>query len=154
MGWLIAIDPGQLCGWFEVHSVRGGEPTAAPHHYELPWDEASDRLATSLVTPRTRPVEAVVCEKLSVSSRTAQAGNSAMWVPEFVGWARNLCRRADVEFVTYTASESKSFCPNWRLKALGWDPSPVGKGHARDATRLAVLWLARQGRLPTLPNAE
>lgn len=147
MGWLLAIDPGETCGWFEIHLVRGGEPTAAHRHYELSWDDASDRLRGCL-HGYIGAVDAVVCEKLSVSSRTATAGNSAMWVPEYVGWARNLCRRAGVEFVTYTASESKSFCSNQRLKDLGWDPKPVGKGHARDATRLAVLWLARNGRLP------
>lgn len=147
MGRLIAIDPGETCGWFGIHLVRDGEPTAGFHHLELSWDEASDRLASSLAEGL---VDAVVCEKLSVSSRTATAGNAAMWVPEFVGWARNLCRRTGVEFVTYTASESKSFCSNQRLKDLGWDPKPVGKGHARDATRLAVLWLARSGRLPAV----
>lgn len=148
MSWLIAVDPGRTCGWFQLKWSDAGTPTARFYHYELPWEAALDKLWGY---GSGGGVHAVVCEKLVTSSRTTTAGSSSLWVPEFVGAARWMARRWDCEFDAYMASASKAFATNARLQALGLDPRPVGKGHARDATRLAVLWLAERGLL-SLPK--
>lgn len=135
---LIGVDPGQTCGWFQLDQTTGEFG-----HDELDWLSCCDRL-WDLV--RFGSVSAVVCEKLVVSSRTATAGGSALWVPELVGFARWVCRRYEVELALYSAAQAKPFATREKLLRLGWDHRSSG-GHARDAARLAVLWLAKTGRL-------
>ncbi len=62
---------------------------------------------------------------------------------EIIGAIKYLVRKHGHDLVMQTPAEAKKFSTDAKLKNIGW--YQPGQGHARDASRHALLFLAKQG---------
>lgn len=86
----------------------------------------------------------IVCERFTINAETGKK-SQAPWSLEHIGVLRYLTQKTGHgSFTLQTPGEAKSFVSNKRLKALElWHVG--GAGHALDALRHAVLYMANHG---------
>jgi hypothetical protein len=131
---IIALDPGKLTGYAILvdNKLNRGQ---------LPYLDALD-YAASLLSRRV--VDVAVIEDFLISERTIRVTRGEMWSLRSIGAVQWFCHRMNAEFVLQIPGDAKEFCPNERLKALGWHFP--GRPHANDAMRHLLLYLARNNR--------
>jgi hypothetical protein len=100
--------------------------------------------AYSLV--KRQMVDVVVCEDYIITQRTIKLSRQNMSL-ESIGVLRWLCSAWMIRFVLQTPSEGKGFGTDEKLKRLGWY-RPTPGGHANDATRHLLTFLAKERQLP------
>jgi hypothetical protein len=139
--WILAVDPGKLTGIALIKIVDG-----VP---EIVWSDETEYMETCHLMNRVIRDHAtdglrVVYERFIITPMTAK-NSVAPWSLELIGVIKYLCGAYQVtDLVGQTSSTAKNFCPNPRLKAVGfWHRG--GAGHARDALRHAVTHLVDCG---------
>jgi hypothetical protein len=130
---IIACDPGKVTGiatyWSgSVSSMQ--EPT---------W-YAIDRIWAMLGAP-SMPVSTIVCEAYVVTAATLRKTRQYDAL-ESIGALRWMANKHHIEFVLQTPADAKRFADDAKLKAAGWY-FPTPGGHANDAARHLMLYLAR-----------
>ena len=138
--YLLAVDPGLTTGIALFHC----DPDPV-----IVWSAETDFMETCNLVNKTAleygPRLRVVAERFIITVQTAKnSPTAASDALTMLGAVRYLCEAYGVQIVYHTSQKAKNFCPNPRLKALGfWHRG--GKGHARDALRHAVTHLVDCG---------
>lgn len=133
---VLAVDPGLLTGasrWFNGSGLEPG--------FELPHLDFCDWAYAHMETHQG-PGHVVVAEEFRISAATAKK-TPQPWSLEIIGFLRWGARRFGCTFELQTAGDAKTFVSNARLR--GVDAWWKGEGHARDAARHLLLYLARAG---------
>lgn len=130
MANVLAVDPGKITGYCHID---GDARTEDEVHFSRFLDIASHLI-------ESRGVEAVACERFIISAQTGKF-SQATWSLEQIGALRFLCAQNKIQFVLQNASDAKKFATDKRLNEIGWK-RPSGAGHARDAQRHLLLYLA------------
>ena len=128
---ILAIDPGKMTG---LAYYRAEQFTAA----EFDFMETA-----AMIEDLTPHCDLVVIERFTIGVATGKK-NDVNWPLELIGITRYMTGKSDVPIVFQGPAEAKNFCPDDRLKALGWYKSTNG-GHANDATRHLVTALVNVG---------
>lgn len=140
---VLTLDPGLRSGWSMW--AEGGAFTcgvADPEEvYELLQDWTANWGSRGLL----------VVEKFTITAKTGKLSPQPEPL-ELCGTAKYLAWKHRVPFKLQTPGDAKRFCPDARLRALGWyTTGKGGEDHGRDATRHLVLALAGL-RLITIPT--
>jgi hypothetical protein len=131
---VVAVDPGGTTGialWtppmgLSLKEVRGG-------------DKAVDWLAD--IARQVGHAHFVV-ERYIITPATAKMSQQHDAL-EIIGALKFLIRKYGHTLTMQTPAEAKAFSTDKKLKNVGW--YQPGQGHARDASRHALLFLAKQG---------
>lgn len=138
--YLLCIDPGRVTGLALYQADQGGNVVQV-WSAEGEFVEACDKINETLAEygPRCR----VLYEKYIITIQTAKKSPQP-WSLEVIGVAKWLAARYKAEsVVSQTSSKAKMFCPNSRLRDLGfWHR---GGDHGRDALRHGVTHLVECG---------
>jgi hypothetical protein len=133
---VLAVDPGKKTG---LSLYAQGSESLLTNELSFP---ETDEFVESVCQMHGEQL-AVVCEKFTITAQTAK-NTQAPWSLEEIGVCRYLAHKYGCEFASLQApSSAKTFSTDARLKALGW--WTPGKGHANDATRHLLLYLAGHG---------
>lgn len=138
---VIVLDPGKTTGVVDWdNSASSGLTVDA---YELNFEGVCRFLINAVVNS---PDTIIVCESFIIGPQTAK-NTQAPWSLEVIGVARMvsmLYLGRDIKLQQPAAA--KRFSSDQRLKKMKmWTP---GKGHANDASRHLLLFLATHGLLP------
>lgn len=128
---ILAVDPGRktgYCYWHDGKRTEGERLAATFLKY------ADDLIENG-------EVDFVVCERFIITHQTGKY-SQAPWSLEQIGALRFLCEKYGVSFVLQNAADAKRFGSEKNLSALGWK-RPRGDGHARDAQRHLLLFIAK-----------
>jgi len=128
---IISVDPGETTGLFAV----SGESLRPYVNFEGNPYEAMRQLEYLLENDRGVPH--VVCERYTQQSTRITPQYAAL---ETIGVVRWLCVNNDVELTLQSRSQ-KALITTFMLKKIGWWTSGLA-GHANDAARHALIWLA------------
>ena len=135
MATVVAVDPGGTTG------IALWSPHLGLSMRELnPAAEAVDWLAN--VLDSSNPRRHVVVERYIITPATAKMSQQHDAL-EIIGALKFLCRKYGHTLTMQTPAEAKAFSTDAKLKNVGW--YQPGQGHARDASRHALLFLAKQG---------
>lgn len=129
---VLAVDPGKLTGfalWTPNQFVAGEKPHA--DFLDFVWQMIDDDRV---------PIDAIVCESFTITADTLKKSRQYDAL-EQIGALRWMSSMTDAQFVLQTPAAAKSFSTNERLKTMGW--YQVGRGHANDAIRHLILFLAQ-----------
>ncbi len=142
---VLAIDPGLRSGWasWAEGGMFGAGVMSPEEVYELleEWCRSWSRRGV------------LVVEKFTITAQTGKLSPQPEPL-ELCGVAKFLAWKYDVPFALQTPADAKRFCPDTRLRALGWyTRGQGGEDHGRDATRHLVLALAKR-RLITIPTGS
>ena len=132
---VVGVDPGLTTGiatWTQAHGMHGLKELA-PALNAMDWLDC---------LTRTGHKKVFVIEKYIITPKTAQLSQQHDPL-EIIGCLRWMCHDRGHEFVMQSPSEAKAFSTDAKLKAVGW--YQPGQGHARDASRHALLYLAKNG---------
>ena len=130
MANVLAVDPGKITGYCHINGdVRTEDEIHCSRFLEI---------AAHLV--EDCGVEAVACERFIISAQTGKF-SQATWSLEQIGALRFLCAQNEIPFVLQNAADAKRFATDKRLNDIGWK-RPPGAGHARDAQRHLLLYMA------------
>jgi hypothetical protein len=135
--YVIAVDPGEMCGWAVAHfeedrwspsSIAAGQSKAND------WEDwLDDNLNGEIL---------LIAETFTVTARTAQLSPQPRPI-EVIGVMKFLARRRGIRVEFQSPSSAKRFASDGQLKKMGlWKP---GQDHARDAIRHLVLGMASFG---------
>ena len=116
------------------------------------WQEDSFESCTREVHDRVRfkAPDALVCEGFVIRSNTSKLDAGAFSLTtDLIGACRLLAHQAGIPFVRQTPAEAKSFATDDKLRRLGWY-RPTKGGHANDASRHLLTFLAKQNYSPIL----
>jgi hypothetical protein len=140
---IIAVDPGKISGlaFWSPESEAVGAPTFLS--WQLPTWEAIQWVDERMKYPL---LEAVVCEDYIITKSTLTKTRGENWSLESIGALRYLTSRAKVEYAVQKAGDAKGFGTDAKLKRAGWW-NPTSGGHANDAARHLLTYLARTKRL-------
>jgi hypothetical protein len=94
-------------------------------------------------------IDVVVCERFIIGAHTAKL-TQAPWSLEQIGALRFFCSRNSIPFVLQNAADAKKFGTDKALNTLGWK-RPRGGGHARDAQRHLLVYLAKKNMIDLEP---
>ena len=83
-----------------------------------------------------------MCESYVITASTLRKTRGENWSLESIGALRWMANKHRVEFVLQTPADAKRFADDRKLKAAGWY-FPTPGGHANDAARHLMLYLAR-----------
>lgn len=133
MGTVIAVDPGGTTG------LAAWAPGIGLHLVELKPNEAVDWLAE---VAQGALKKHFVVERYIITPATAKMSQQHDAL-EIIGALKYLVRAHGHTLTMQTPAEAKAFSTDEKLKNLGW--YHPGKPHARDASRHALLYLAKQG---------
>lgn len=133
MGTVIGVDPGGTTG------LAAWAPGMKLHLLELAPDDSVDWL--SEVAQGTLKKHFVV-ERYTITAATAKMSQQHDAL-EIIGALKFLVRKYGHTLTMQTPAEAKAFSTDEKLKNIGW--YQAGKPHARDASRHALLYLAKQG---------
>lgn len=137
MRYIIAVDPGETCGWamanFEEDKWTPSQ-VAAGQSKANDWEDwTADNLTPEVL---------LLVETFTITARTAQMSQQPRAL-ETIGVMKFLARRAGCRIEFQTPSSAKRFATDGQLKKMGlWKP---GQDHARDAIRHLVLGMATHG---------
>jgi hypothetical protein len=130
---IIGIDPGETTGLF---AASGTHLRPYANTEQNPY-EAMRQLDFLLETERDLPDVHVVCERFTQQSMRMSPQYAAL---ETIGVVRWLCTRWGAELTLQSRSQ-KAIVTSFMLKSIGWWTSGLA-GHANDAARHALIWLA------------
>lgn len=133
---ILAFDPGGTTGY----AVAGERFYAG----ELHGDFETQALAMSELFYKYTP-GFVVCETYTITQRTAHLSQQ----PEalmLIGMVRWFVSRTEATLTMQKPSVAKSFATDAKLREMTWF-SPTTGGHANDATRHLLTWMASNGKL-------
>lgn len=137
---VLAVDPGGTTGlatWFANEPLY---PTPVWNAWATPIDDAMIEVHNML---SDEGIDLCIFESFHISSNTLKKGRDGpMDAIEFIGVGRYLARILEVEFITQSPSEAKSFATDQKLKQYGW--WVPGVDHPRDASRHLMLALAKR----------
>ena len=140
---LIAVDPGKLSGFvvldIEQTLVDGSTPVILDSS-EREQMETCFTVHELLSKRDSDTVVRVVCENFLITTQTGKKKDTHYSL-EIIGTIRYLCGLHGVPFALQKPADGKSFSTDERLKSMGLYVSG-GHGHARDAMRHAVYFLA------------
>lgn len=137
---IVALDPGKVTGLATLRPEDVGRPGFFESWQTDTWD------AVAWVELRVAHVEAVICEDYIITMQTLKKTRGENWSLESLGALRYMCRKADKPLVVQAPADAKKFSTDTKLKtAKMWHPTPGG--HANDAARHLMLYLARTERL-------
>ena len=132
---ILSIDPGKVTGValydsynnvFETWEIAG--------RYELRrWMDYPNAWGSSYGE--------IVAEDFIISQRTIKTTPQKDPL-RIIGWLDMVCEENRVPFTLQTAAQAKSFSTDAKLRHLGWFTSE-GEGHANDAARHLLAYLAR-----------
>lgn len=146
--YLMAIDPGKASGFviLDLEETQiSGSPPVIVYSGEPDQFDACHRASTWLADPERGPVTHVVMEDFLITPETGKK-KETRYSLEVIGAVRYAAALHQVKFVLQTPSAAKSFVDNDRLRNMDlWVPG--GEGHAKDAMRHAILYLANSLRL-------
>lgn len=127
---IIAVDPGKMTGFATL--VDG---TFQSGQVEFMQFLTNVELFIDLRTE-------VVSERFVISAGTVRKGRGDVnWSIESIGALRFMCQKQAAKFELQNANDAMSFAFDDRLRTIGWwNP---GKGHANDAARHMLLYIAR-----------
>lgn len=146
---ILAVDPGKATGvacfgWFagtEPEMIMAGE--YQPHEFAAPIRSLLSECKSENVN-----VE-VVCERFTINAQTVR-NSQAPYSLEQIGVLKQLMRDAgmtDSELKFQSPADAKRMFTNEGVKKLGyWYKG--GEGHAIDAIRHGLLYLAKNGWTP------
>lgn len=153
---VIAMDPGKLSGMAVLERRRTTDEHVISilESFEAGPDEFIPTFRTwydkyNAPAAEGQPRARVVLESFHITPETGKKSQEASWALEQIGAAKQACRDFGypVDAIMYFRPSQKQVFPNPRLKKLGlWHVG--GKGHALDAIRHGVLYLAQSGTLP------
>jgi hypothetical protein len=146
---VIAVDPGKASGICAFSIAHGGEPELLwsgeyqPEEYAQPLRHAIAEYAADSFN-----IE-IVCERFTINAQTVR-NSQAPYSLEQIGVLKQImrdCGMKDTELKYQNPSDAKRMFPNEALKKLGyWHVG--GGGHALDAIRHGLLFLAKNGWTP------
>jgi len=145
---ILAVDPGKATG-ICLFLYENGEP-------ELLWsgeyqaDEFAWAVRSAIAHAQMRETTLeVACERFTITAQTAK-NSQAPYSLEQIGVLKHLIRESDGvanELVFQSPVDAKRLFPNEAIKKLGyWHKG--GEGHALDAIRHGLLYLAKHGWTP------
>lgn len=138
---IVVLDPGKTTGVVDWKTTEDGSVVTG---VEMQFQPLCRYLLTDVAT--SRPGTVIVAESFIITSATAK-NTQAPWSLEVIGVARMVselyCGR---DLRLQQAASAKRFSSDARLKRLGW--WTPGKGHANDAARHLLLYVATHGLLP------
>ncbi len=139
--WILSIDPGKMTG-LALIKIEDGVP-------EIVWSKETEYMDTcnemNIVIAEHRADNLrVLYERFIITPMTAK-NSVAPWSLELIGVIKYLTGAYGVtDVVDQSPATAKNFCPNPRLKAVGfWHRG--GAGHAQDALRHVVTHLVDCG---------
>jgi hypothetical protein len=138
---ILAVDPGKITGYAQISTEWPFESTQLPMLDFLGWAE--------YVISEPDGPEVVVCESFIVNAQTLRKTRGENWSLEQIGVLRWFCHKAEVPFTLQSAASAKGFVDDDRLKHVGWYHGTTG-GHANDAARHLLTFIAKQGKLSEL----
>ena len=138
--FLLCVDPGKMTG-MALYQCIDGDVTLI-WSAEVEYNDAGNTVNKTMLEYGTRL--RVVCESFIITPMTAK-NSVAPWSLELIGVVKYLAHAYGLaEPILQTPAKAKNFCPNDRLRALGfWHRG--GAGHARDALRHGVTHLVDCG---------
>lgn len=136
---VLSVDPGLATGicvlWFD------GDRPSLLASAELDWIEAVDAFKELVDIYGTRITP--VAEKFTISAQTAR-NSQAPWSLNALGCLLWICHHADLKLTLQTPGDAKKMFQNETLRKLDcWHRG--GEGHALDAIRHGLLFMARNG---------
>lgn len=134
MSTVVAVDPGGTTGF-----ALWSPPIGLSMRELSPADKAVDWLAD--VASQLQGAHFVV-ERYIITPATAKMSQQHDAL-EIIGAIKFLCRKYGHTLTMQTPAEAKAFSTDAKLKNVGW--YQPGLPHARDASRHALLFLAKQG---------
>lgn len=144
--YILAVDPGKATGLSYWSYVAGGEP-------ELLWTaevDENDFAQYIRYEIHMHPETEVVCERFTITMSTAKK-SQAPFSLEMIGNLKQIMRDAGMstdDLHLQSPSDAKGRFSNESLKKLGyWHRG--GAGHALDSMRHGLLYLTKQGWVPT-----
>lgn len=129
---VVAVDPGGttgICLW---------SPEVGPSLMEMVPNEAVEFLAECAA--KIQPL--YVIEKYTITAATAKMTQQHDAL-EIIGALKYIALKHRHPLVLQTPAEAKKFSTNEKLKRIGW--YKPGLPHARDASRHALLFAAKNG---------
>lgn len=133
MATVVAVDPGGTTG------IAVWSPDLGLSLREIaPASNAVDWLADIARGPKVT----FVVERYIITPATAKMSQQHDAL-EIIGALKFIARKYNHPLVMQTPAEAKKFSTDAKLKTVGW--YQPGHGHARDASRHALLFLAKQG---------
>ena len=134
---LFAVDPGKMTG-YALYDVNRDKFTSAelPH---FPFLVAAERLLLE------KPIHTVICERFVITKATLEKTRQP-WSIEQIGCLRYWCETMNIPFDLQTAAEGKAFSTDTKLKTIGF--FTPNSGHANDAARHLLLWMAKHQYVP------
>jgi len=139
---VLAVDPGGTTGMAYYYDGLFDSWQADDYQSAVEW---SAELLDS-----TTPLDALVCEGFVIRANTAKLDAGAFSLTtDLIGACRLLAHQAGIPFVRQTPAEAKSFATDDKLRRLGWY-IPTKGGHANDASRHLLTFLAKQNYAPIL----
>lgn len=138
---ILAIDPGGKTGWAAygagppANGFRGGEIGGDFEHQAGELGELFYKYTPAIV----------VCETYTITARTAQLSqqHEALML---IGMVRWFVSRSGAQLFMQKPGTAKTFSTDSKLRAMNWWTTTPG-GHANDAARHLLVWLASNGRL-------
>lgn len=146
---VIAVDPGKATGVC-CFGVRPGEEPHLIMSGEYQPEEFAEPLRAMLASAASEniPVE-IVCERFTINAQTVR-NSQAPYSLEQIGVLKQIMRDAgmkDNDLKFQSPADAKRMFPNEAVKKLGyWHKG--GEGHALDAVRHGLLYLAKNGWTP------
>jgi hypothetical protein len=138
---ILAVDPGKVTGW----AMWGTTDDEVPRADQLPMTLF---LSTAEALMDRGSFDTVVVEDYLITAATLRKTRGELnWSLEQLGVLRWLARKYELRFVTQRPADAKRFATDEKLRRLGWYRSTPG-GHANDALRHLLLYLANADRLP------
>ena len=152
---IISVDPGKMTGFAVYHLRKGPEFPVGPWpnsvgkewkfvSWERPTWEAV-KAVDLLLQDNKDLLEAVVCESYHITMQTLKKTRTENWSMESIGALRYVSTLAGIPFILQSPAD-RMFSTDAKLKAMNWW-NPSKGGHANDAARHMMLYLARTDRL-------
>jgi hypothetical protein len=143
--YVLAVDPGKATGIALFAWTSGQEPVLV-----ATWEVVFETYALVIRDVLSKyPGLEVVCEKFTITAQTAK-NSQAPYSLEEIGVLRQIMIDHGMDpwsLPFQTPADAKSMFPNPALKKLGyWHRG--GAGHALDAIRHGLLYLAKSGWHP------
>ena len=136
--YLLAVDPGKISGVVVVRLTESGVEVVSSD--ELPQYETCSFVETWLAEYAS--ITTVICERFHITTQTGKMRDTSYSL-EIIGTLRYLAKRYGARFHLQTPADAKTFSTNEKLKVAGFWHRGGGAGHANDAFRHALLYLAR-----------
>ena len=146
MKHVVAVDPGKATGVAYFQYEDGMENPVLVASAEVQPHEFAGWVRGAL-SKISDPI--IVCERFTINAQTVK-NSQAPYSLEQIGVLKQIMRDNNIDensIVWQTPADAKALFPNPALKKVGsWHVG--GEGHANDAIRHGLLYLAKRGWTP------